>query len=1111
MDNHANTHPDIDASENPNQPLVSVLVPVYNVERYLAQCLQSICAQTYKNLEIICINDGSTDSSPHILRDFANRDGRIRIIDKPNSGYGDSMNQGLEAARGKYIGIVESDDFIDPGMYEAYVRAAESCDADMVKSNYYQYWQDRDTYYGSTTMVEPEAKAAGNESSADEKMHIFELAGVPTGVVLAPHKSGLSFTLGPSIWSALYNREFLQRNGICFATTPGAAFQDASFSHEVLMAAERAIFLSDAWLHYRVDSAGSSSNSPDKVFLVFGEFDRSLDYLKALPIWKTDEGTRIAAALGAVRMASYMWSYNRIASRFKLQYALRWRRDMFELNREGLIDYSLLRQDSRDLLALLADDPLGFVARCAESPDWFYYAYQPYENGLAERLPRKLYHATRHAAGRIARASLSRARGAAARIRSALGHVPSEADDDAHQLALPEHLEVSFVQCIPLKDAVVWRLAVTSPDCEAPIELRAFDGRGTELAIDPIVFEDQLIEKMASANLGKTEIVSKADATPLILQPTNAGKISSGLSDDSCSSQILPLRLGAKPKRRISTFETASTSSVRRITYSIRLPRAIAAFGITAQQGEAVFDFYLDEATVSRQIATMTKLRRNAWDQESFDRWLLSRPSMPADPNEQPSFPLEVNGTHVAIAGAGVLVDPDWLETVAAVLQDKPETVALYTDHDLISRDGRHTYPMFKPDFSPDFLHATNYLGDLLVVRKDVYDPALDVWELASKAAKVALETGAPFIHVPHILWHKLDGESTNTRSDDLPCALLGKNRSFQPPQGAKRPRNENEDSSQEPDEQNNSVEKPSDSCPSIDIIIPNKDHADVLENCVRSILELATYPNYDITIVENGSVQPETFEIYEQLCALDPRVHVLRFEDAHQSDIGNSNSSDHRNSSASKVSPEFNYSRLINFGVAHTANPYLLLLNNDTQVIEPDFLQLMMEPLAQPCGGVVGAKLLFRDGLVQHVGMIIGPDGTVVHATQDVEATNPGYMGRNVLTTNVSAVTGACQMVSRETFDLVGGYSEEFAVGFNDADFCCKVRETGRFVTVVPGALLYHFEFTSRGREATDPSKIARWEGERDLFRSRWSTYFEDGDPFSNQNFNPNSKTYGL
>lgn len=236
---------------------VSVLVPVYNVKRYLRQCLDSLAAQTLEDIEFVCIDDGSTDGCGEILDGYAARDARFRVIHKANSGYGASMNVGLRAARGAYVGIVESDDFAAPEMFASLFATAAVSRADVVKSN---YWEVAD---GKRTFTEV-------------------LRGHAYGKVFCPRREDAAFLLEtPSIWSCLYRRAFLLEQSICFNETPGASYQDTSFAFLTKAYAERFLLVKDAYLHYRTDNASSSVRSAGKIFAVIDEYDAVQRHLEA--------------------------------------------------------------------------------------------------------------------------------------------------------------------------------------------------------------------------------------------------------------------------------------------------------------------------------------------------------------------------------------------------------------------------------------------------------------------------------------------------------------------------------------------------------------------------------------------------------------------------------------------------------------------------------------------------------------------------------------------------------------------------------------------------------------------------------------------------------------
>ena len=223
-------------------PKVSILVPIYNVENYLEECLVSIEKQTLKDIEVICINDGSTDRSLEIIKEFMARDSRFKVVDKPNSGYGDSMNKGLEKAKGEYIGIVESDDFASEKMFETLYNLASKHDAEIAKSSAYFYWTD-------TNKVLPMYSVDENNLNK----------------VISPTKdhSNIFYKI-PSIWSAIYRRDFLQKHDIKFLPTPGASYQDTSFTFKSMLSAERVIFTDESLLYYRQDNMASSMNNAAK-------------------------------------------------------------------------------------------------------------------------------------------------------------------------------------------------------------------------------------------------------------------------------------------------------------------------------------------------------------------------------------------------------------------------------------------------------------------------------------------------------------------------------------------------------------------------------------------------------------------------------------------------------------------------------------------------------------------------------------------------------------------------------------------------------------------------------------------------------------------------------
>ncbi len=272
---------------------------------------------------------------------------------------------------------------------------------------------------------------------------------------------------------------------------------------------------------------------------------------------------------------------------------------------------------------------------------------------------------------------------------------------------------------------------------------------------------------------------------------------------------------------------------------------------------------------------------------------------------------------------------------------------------------------------------------------------------------------------------------------------------------------------------------------PLISILIPNKDHVDDLTRCIDSILDKSSYRNFEIIVIENNSVDAETFEYYEYLNTLS-NVSVVKWDSG------------------------FNYAAINNFGAGFAKGEYLLLLNNDTEVINSDWLEELLMYGQRPDVGAVGAKLYYPDDTVQHAGVVIGLGAhrAAGHSHYGVSKENLGYMGRLYYAQDVSAVTGACLLVRKALFDELNGLDERFTVAFNDVDFCLRIREKGLLVVFNPYAELTHYESRSRGFENTEEKRI-RFENEVRMFRERYRELLESGDPYYNRNFSLDSADF--
>ena len=274
---------------------------------------------------------------------------------------------------------------------------------------------------------------------------------------------------------------------------------------------------------------------------------------------------------------------------------------------------------------------------------------------------------------------------------------------------------------------------------------------------------------------------------------------------------------------------------------------------------------------------------------------------------------------------------------------------------------------------------------------------------------------------------------------------------------------------------------------PRISIIIPNKDHVEDLSRCLRSILTKSTYKNYEIIVVENNSEEPETASYYKMLEHLD-NVQVVKYMGI------------------------FNYSKINNFGRQYASGEYIVLLNNDTEVISSDWMEKLLMYAQRDDVGAVGAKLYFQDGTIQHAGIVLGlgADRTAGHIHYGVSHDNLGYMGKLCYAQDMSAVTAACLMIAARKYDEIAGLNEDFAVALNDVDFCLRLREKGYLNVFTPFAELYHYESKSRGLDSNSiGKKRERYEKEVKLFKDTWKDVLEAGDPYYNPNFSLDRADY--
>ena len=315
-------------------PQISVLVPIYNVREYLEKCLESLRVQSFTDFEVICLNDGSTDGSREIIKRFVRIDKRFHVLDKENSGYGDTMNHGLDVARGTYIAILESDDFCKPDTLERLHAMIVAFDAEVVKANCELYWTG------------PPQKTADYELVPRKQ----------TGRLIDPSRNQEIFYLPAAIWAGLYRREFLESHNIRFTTTPGASYQDTAFSFKIWANARRAVFLDKTFVYYRQDNEASSMKSAAKVFFVCTECDEMERYLAArkdTPAWLQEVRVKL-------KFNTYLWNYERLDASFQWEFLERFSREMKREEEAGYLNRELFDAWSKLELESILSSPEAY-------------------------------------------------------------------------------------------------------------------------------------------------------------------------------------------------------------------------------------------------------------------------------------------------------------------------------------------------------------------------------------------------------------------------------------------------------------------------------------------------------------------------------------------------------------------------------------------------------------------------------------------------------------------------------------------------------------------------------------------------------------------------------
>ena len=449
-------------------------------------------------------------------------------------------------------------------------------------------------------------------------------------------------------------------------------------------------------------------------------------------------------------------------------------------------------------------------------------------------------------------------------------------------------------------------------------------------------------------------------------------------------------------------------------------------------------------------------------------------------------------GAYIAFADHDDELTPHALfECVKALNKDRKIRL-IYSDEDKMSMDGHKFFqPHFKPDYNPDLLCTVNYICHLFVVQREIldqvgtfrkeFDGAQD-YDFIFRCVEAV--DPSEIYHVTKILYHwRCHEDSTAENPESKTYAFEAGKRAIEEHYYRTGIRAEVYQGEFLGLYRTRFLR---DYDPLISIIIPNKDHIEDLKRCMDSIDQKSSYKNYEYIIVENNSTDEKTFQYYKNLEEENPKAHVVYWD------------------------KEFNYSAINNYGATFAQGEYILLLNNDTEIINETCLEELLGYCMRSDVGAVGARMYYEDDTIQHAGVVIGFGGIAGHCFVLQPRGTTGYCHRIICAQDYSAVTAACMLVKKSAFDEVGGLTEELAVAFNDIDFCMKLREAGYLIVYNPYAELYHYESKSRGLEDT-PEKVARFNKEMQIFERRWPDILRNGDPYYNPNLTLKSQDFSL
>ena len=1041
-------------------PLVSIILPAYNHERFVAAAVDSVLGQTWTNWELIAIDDGSTDATLSVLQRYD--DPRLRVLSQVNAGSHATINRGLALASGRYLAILNSDDAYHPDRLRRLV--ARACD------------------HGDPLFAFTAARLIDEHGRTVDASHWWQQM---YGDILAawdrvpeqdPERALLALLWGNLAVST--SNFFLSRDVVqaCGGLRRFRYVLDWEYALRVATRLPRAVvFLRDEPLFdYRLHGAntilgGAIRNHLEAAHIIRralesrdgGRLRRAVQRVHYLERFirkreshtREEERNRLAVDLEVQRHRVQ----DTRAHADKLEQALREAGDELHRQQEAANRLQVEHEIQRDLL-LTTQAHVGKLDAALREAN-----AQTTSMAAELQAVRELYQLT------------------AAHVGKLEALIESEREQ---RHAVEARLRVAQEATAALLASRSWRIT-------APLRAAGALARRLPRALQRLVFhagQPGGVQAAARRALGVWRregargVAARLGPAPAAVpQPaeaaTPAARDRYDLWMERQSQRIAELRgrrdelLAALPRRPrfsivVPVFNTDATM----------LQRMLASV-----QAQVYPDWQLcvaDDASTAPHVRRLLESAA-ARDGRVQIAWRTSNGHICAATNSALQL---AAGEYVVFLDHDDELAPHALLALAQCIADDPTADLIYSDDDKIEADGRRHSPLFKPDWSPALAWTQNDLGHLVCARRqrvvgagglrEGFEGAQD-YDLVLRL----LTGGAKVRHVPDVLYHwRMHTGSTAMNAGAKPYAHEAGRRAVEAFLEARY----GDRLLRVDDGEHLFTYAPRfrlESATRVSIVIPTRDKAVLLEACVRSILAQSTWPGYEVLIVDNQSSEAETFAAFDRLCALDARVRVV------------------------PAPIPFNWSRVNNLAARDSRGEVLIFLNNDTEVISPDWMERLAEVALLPDVATVGALLLYPDGTIQHAGVVVGMGGWADHVFKGCGPVHhPSPFVSPVTTRNVLASTGACVAIERAKFERLGGFDEEFIICGSDVELGLRAHHAGLQNVFLASVRLYHYESKTRGPQVP----------ENDFVQSarKYAPYREGGDPFYSHHLDPSFTT---